>query len=189
MLHIEVIHSNADEPYRLEDTNGAEFVLKVVQETIPESMFRSVELANFVVETYNNSNAHLSYQNIAGRVQKAMEKFDPEDIAYIFNDLMHVDEQLYYDIVNMMHQAILSKDTCAAGEFARNLRLSTDAEILSIMKEKDVEDETGDCSGECNNCNGSCRRHDQEATVEDRDEYAGQVAQTYAELHTGPDEK
>ena len=29
MLHIEVIHSNADEPYRLEDTNGAEFVLKV----------------------------------------------------------------------------------------------------------------------------------------------------------------
>ena len=54
---------------------------------------------------------------------------------------------------------------------------------------KDAEEKASSCSGECNDCNGSCGRHDQEATVEDRDEYAGQVAQAYAELHTGPDEK
>lgn len=178
MLHIEFIHSNADEPFRFEDT-GAEIKLSLVREAIPESMFKSKEMLDFVSSTYNDSNIHLSYQNIAERAKEASENFDPEKVAYIFNDLVHVDEQLYYDIMNIIFNVIHSKDTCMAGEFARNLRITTDAEILSIMGgDKQSDDE---CSGHCDGCDGSCR-HDNGLSEGDMEECENAVNKTKDEV-------
>lgn len=179
MLHVEYIHSNADTPNRLE--NDAEFKLCAIAESVPESMFQSKELLDFAVKSYmENSYTHLSYENISDRIKKLSENFDAEDLAYVFRDLVSIDQQLYYDIMNMIINAIRSKDTCMLGEHVRNLRMCTDAEILAIMNNGESD---GDCNGGC----GSCEECGEGVAVDvfdpsDRDQYKSAVESEMSDI-------
>lgn len=115
------------------------------------------DLAN---ELYAKTADHIEADNIVELASSAMSTYDPNVIATIFDKLVRLDQQSYYDALSILQSIVLAKDLDNRTKFLDNIRHVSDENYTPDVTEDEVANDSIVEDGEPN-------------TVEEEDEMSG----------------
>ena len=115
------------------------------------------DLAN---ELYTKTADHIEADSIVELASSAMSTYDPNVIATIFDKLVRLDQQSYYDALSILQSIVLAKDLDNRTKFLDNIRHVSDENYTPDVTEDEV-------------ANDSIVEDDEPNTVEEEDEMSG----------------
>lgn len=115
------------------------------------------DLAN---ELYTKTADHIEADSIVELASSAMSTYDPNVIATIFDKLVRLDQQSYYDALSILQSIVLAKDLDNRTKFLDNIRHVSDENYTPDVTEDEVVNDSIVEDGEPN-------------TVEEKDEMSG----------------
>ncbi len=97
------------------------------------------DLAN---ELYAKTADHIEADSIAKLASSAMSTYNPNVIATIFDKLVRLDQQSYYDALSILQSIVLAKDLDNRTKFLDNIRHVSDENYTPDVVEDEVVDDS-----------------------------------------------
>ncbi len=104
--------------------------------------YENFTLAN---ELYAKTADHINSNDIIELTSSAMSTYDPNVIATIFDKLVKLDQQSYYDALSILQSIVLAKDLDNRTKFLDDIRHVSDENYAPEIVEEDsvIEDDEG----------------------------------------------
>lgn len=106
------------------------------------------DLAN---ELYAKTADHIEADELVELTSSAMSTYDPSVIATIFDKLVRLDQQSYYDAISIVQSIVLAKDLDNRTKFLDDIKHVSDENYTPEVynSSEDIVDETSENEDEC----------------------------------------
>lgn len=120
---------------------GVDIAITISTKEPKEEDFIKSENFDLANELYAKTADHITADDIVDLTSSAMATYDPNVIATIFDKLVRLDQQSYYDALSILQSIVLAKDLDNRTKFLDDIRHVSDENYTPEVIEDEVEDQ------------------------------------------------